>query len=203
MNELLRFLPAFLAADLILPFILAPFYKGYRHRFQVMSALGSRKSPVRRIYNVWLVMLGLFLLACGPGLYAKLAAGSKGAAAAFLGLLDLYAAGGCLLSGLFPVGETKAEKTLSAQVHGAASAVGFMALAFAPLAAGVWCFQNQAGHFGAASLASFVLALFCFALFVMGDKPAFANTAVAWEGLWQRLALMWMYVPVGMLGLIE
>lgn len=41
MDGILRLLPAFLAADLLLPFLLAPFCKGYRHRDQVMSALGG------------------------------------------------------------------------------------------------------------------------------------------------------------------
>lgn len=90
MAELARFLPVFLAADLLLPFALAPFCPGYRHKEQVMSALGSKKSPVRAVYSGWLVLLGLFLLACNPGLYRVL---TPGPAWVFLALLDLYAVG--------------------------------------------------------------------------------------------------------------
>ena len=38
--------------DLLLPFLLAPFYPGYSHRRQVMSVLGSPESPVRWVYRV-------------------------------------------------------------------------------------------------------------------------------------------------------
>ena len=114
MAELARFLPVFLAADLLLPFALAPFCPGYRHKEQVMSALGSKKSPVRAVYSGWLVLLGLFLLACNPGLYRVL---TPGPARVFLALLDLYAVGACLLAGLFPVGDGKGDGGLSARAE--------------------------------------------------------------------------------------
>lgn len=196
MDGILRLMPAFLAADLLLPFLLALFYKGYRHRDQVMSALGGGKSPVRVVYSVWLVMLGVFLLACHPGLYARLAGASQGRAWACAALLDIYAVGGCLLSGLFPVGEAKDSAGLSARVHGAASAIGFTALVFEPLAVGLWCFQSGNTGLGVGSLACFALGAGAFVLFILGDKPAFQNTPLACEGLWQRLSLLFMYAPL-------
>ena len=41
------FLLAAAGLDLLLPFLLAPFYPGYSHRRQVMSVLGRPESPVR------------------------------------------------------------------------------------------------------------------------------------------------------------
>ena len=38
-NYLSHFLPVLLALDLIIPFLLAPFYKDYNHLTQVMSVL--------------------------------------------------------------------------------------------------------------------------------------------------------------------
>lgn len=35
--------------------------------------------------------------------------------------------------------------------------------------------------------------------FVMADKPRFAHTVIAWEGLWQRLTLLFMYLPLALL----
>ena len=35
-----------------------------------------------------------------------------------------------------------------------------------------------------------------FVLFVMSDKEEFAGTAIASEGLWQRLNLICMYLPL-------
>ena len=57
------FLLAAAGLDLLLPFLLAPFYPGYSHRRQVMSVLGSPESPVRWVYRVWLVRWGC---SCAP-----------------------------------------------------------------------------------------------------------------------------------------
>lgn len=48
-NYLFHFLPALLALDLIIPFLLAPFYKDYNHLTQVMSVLGNSKAPLGSI----------------------------------------------------------------------------------------------------------------------------------------------------------
>ena len=42
----------------------------------------------------------------------------------------------------------------------------------------------------------FIQAMVFFTLFVMSDKEEFKNTAIAYEGLWQRLNLAFMYLPV-------
>jgi len=44
--------------DCLLPFIFAIFYPDYSHYTQVISALGSLESPVRSIFNFWMVVLG-------------------------------------------------------------------------------------------------------------------------------------------------
>ena len=52
-NSFSSILPFLLIADLIIPFILAPTYKGYSHLTQVMSVLGNSKAPLHLIYNIW------------------------------------------------------------------------------------------------------------------------------------------------------
>lgn len=47
--------------EIFLPCILKYFYKGYDAKKMVMSALGSLESPVRKVYNMWLIWLGIFL----------------------------------------------------------------------------------------------------------------------------------------------
>lgn len=48
--------------DFVVPYVLANFYKSYNHNLMVMSLLGNPKSPVRSIYNVWLIILGVLLI---------------------------------------------------------------------------------------------------------------------------------------------
>lgn len=55
-------LPLFLLLDLVIPFLLAPTYPGYRHTRQVMSVLGNRSAPFHTVYTLWLLFLGTAIL---------------------------------------------------------------------------------------------------------------------------------------------
>lgn len=200
-NSLSNILPFLLGADLIIPFLLAPTYKGYRHLTQVMSVLGNSQAPLHIIYNIWLVAFGVAILFCAFQLYPTIAKTSNAVAILFLFIIAIYAAGGCILSGIFPVGETKTLETVSAKIHGYGSAAGFLLLAFAPLLVGWYFFKTSNGLWGALSLMCFVLAVGFFVLFVMADKPNSQGTVLALEGLWQRLSLLFMYVPIAMLSI--
>lgn len=46
--------------EFLLPFVLEQFYTEYDGRMMSMSALGNPQSPVRLVYNLWLVWLGCF-----------------------------------------------------------------------------------------------------------------------------------------------
>ena len=118
-NSIMTILPIVFILDLLIPFILAPAYKGYNHLIQVMSVLGNSKAPLHIIYNAWLVVFGITLI-----------------------VIDF-------------------------------------------------------------NIGCFILAILCFSCFVMGDKPNYKNTVLAFEGLWQRLSLLFMYLPLGCLILLE
>lgn len=189
-------MPVFLLGDLVLPFLLAPAYRGYNHLTQVMSALGNSKAPLHIIYNIWLIILGIVILLSGFELYPIIAEKSRAIAAILFIIICAYALGGCILSGIFPVGEGKELETISAKIHGFGSVIGFMLLIFAPLFIGLYFIKVPNGLSGAFSLTCFALSLIFFALFVMSDKAEFQGTVIALEGLWQRLSLLCMYLPV-------
>ena len=175
------FLLAAAGLDLLLPFLLAPFYPGYSHRRQVMSVLGSPESPVRWVYRVWLVALGLLLCAATPDLWAAFGNRSP------------------VLTGLLIVNADKAVETAASRIHGVGSVLGFLALAFAPLLVALLAFRDGAGGAGVFSLICFALDVCCFTLFVMADKEAWRGTRLAQEGTWQRLTLLFMYLPLAVL----
>ena len=198
--DLLAFL---LMGDLVLPFLLAPAYRGYDHLTQVMSALGNAKAPLHILYDIWLIVLGIGMLFCDLKLYPAIAEKSGPIAVMLFAVIGIYAVGACILSGFFPVGETKERKTISAKIHGVGSAIGSMLLLFAPLLIGLYFFKTVNGYLGVFSLVCFVLSLLCFTLFVMADKPAYQGSIIAWEGLWQRASLLWMYLPIVVLCMTE
>ena len=154
-NYLSHFLPVLLALDLIIPFLLAPFYKDYNHLTQVMSVLGNSKAPLHSIYNIWLVAFGVAILISTLQLYPTVAQVSSSISIMLFSVIVIYAVGGCILSGIFSVGETKSLETLSAKIHGYGSVIGFLLLTLAPLFVGLYFFKVSNGLLG-------ILSLICF-----------------------------------------
>lgn len=146
------FLLAAAGLDLLLPFLLAPFYPGYSHRRQVMSVLGSPESPVRWVYRVWLVALGLLLCAATPDLWAAFGNRSPVLTGLLIAVLCVFALGAGVLAGLFSVNADKAVETAASRIHGVGSVLGFLALAFAPLLVALLAFRDGAGGAGVFSL---------------------------------------------------
>ncbi|MBU9725378.1 DUF998 domain-containing protein [Diplocloster modestus] len=192
----LYILPIALCADIIIPLLLGPFYKGYSQLYQVMSVLGNHHFILHRIYNTWLVILGLILIAGSVQLYNLIVSVSMPMAIALMIILILYAVGGCILSGLFSVGEDKSLETLPAKIHGIGSAIGFMILTLAGLTVSVYFHKINALAWMCAGAISFLCSVIFFVLFIMADKPAYADSILSLEGLWQRLSLVFMYVPI-------
>lgn len=100
-NSFSNILPFLLIADLIIPFVLAPTYKGYSHLTQVMSVLGNSKAPLHLIYNIWLVVFGVSILISTLQLYPTVAQVSNSISIMLFSVIVIYALGGCILSGIF------------------------------------------------------------------------------------------------------
>ena len=60
--------------EFIVPWILERFYSEYNGKIMVMSVLGSPQSPVRLVYNIWLMCI-LFVIkskvSCSGGFHAS------------------------------------------------------------------------------------------------------------------------------------
>ena len=194
--DFLAGLPLFLAIDLLLPFFLAPAYPGYCHLTQVMSVLGNAKAPLHLLYQIWLVLFGVVLFFSCFQIYGIVSQESHLLGLLLASVIALYALGGCILSGFFSVGETKSLKSLSAKIHGYGSVLGFTLLLLAPLFLGLYFLQAAHSLLAIFSLACFGLAVFFFSLFIMADKPQYQGSVIALEGLWQRLSLLCMYLPL-------
>ena len=70
--------------EFAVPRILKCFYKEYNSKTMVMSVLGSPESPVRKIYNAWLIWLGSFLLLISYFLFIEINTISSALAILFL-----------------------------------------------------------------------------------------------------------------------
>jgi hypothetical membrane protein len=184
-----------IVGEFLLPWILKHFYKGYDSKTMAMSALGSPESPVRWVYNVWLVWLGVFLLFVSVLLFQQVRKVSVVLAVCTFFSVAVFAIGAGILSGLFSVNASRETITTASQIHGAGAAIGFMTLLFFPLLQSIFAFRCSDPFRGIICSFAFVLSMLFFVFFIMGDKDAFRDTVFSYEGLWERLSLFCMYIP--------
>lgn len=183
--------------EMLVPIILAPFYKGYSHTTMAISTLGNRNSPVRLPFNLWMLLAGILFFAAIPAIYNAYYQVSKSLTLGSVLCIGIFAVGTCIFTCFFSVNETKDVVTVASKIHGAGSAVGFMLFLFVPLFLAILSFKANDKVAGIIAAISFVLGLLFFVLFIMADKPEFQRTIVAKEGLWQRMNLLFMYLPLG------
>lgn len=185
-----------MAGDLIIPLILSLFYKGYSSCKMSISALGNPSSPVRIPFNIWMLTEGILFLLALPAVNEAFREVSGGITVTLLVFIAIFAVGACIFTCFFSVNESKDVVTTASKIHGAGSVTGFMLFLFVPLLVGILSFKSHDTFMGILSIVSFALALIFFALFVMSDKDEFKDTFVNNEGLWQRLNLLFMYLPL-------
>ena len=152
-------------------------------------------------FNIWMILEGLLFLISIPVFYKTYQPVACGLTITMLIFIAIFAVGACIFTGFFSVNETKDVVTTASKIHGAGSTIGFMLFLFVPLLAGILCFKSQDNALCAICIICFIISLVFFTLFVMSDKPAFANTIISYEGLWQRLNLLFMYAPLGVVAI--
>ena len=190
-----------LLGDMLIPFILAPFYQGYSHTKMTISALGNPQSPVRLVFNLWMLAEGILLLSAVPAIYKYYNSVSKSLSVTVIIFIAMFAVGACIFTCFFSVNETKDVVTTASKIHGAGSVIRFMVFLFVPLLLFILEFKNNNILFGIIAVISFILAFITFVLFVMSDKPQFSDSIISKEGLWQRLNILFMFLPEIMISL--
>ena len=187
---------AAIAGDILVSWVLALFYKDYSNIKMSISALGNPQSPVRTPFNIWMLLEGVLFLVALPALYNHYHSVSRGLTYTLMVFVAVFAVGACIFTCFFSVNETKDVVTTASKIHGVGSVIGFMLFLFVPLLIAILSFKNNESMIGVISIICFVAALVFFTLFVMSDKEEFAGSAIASEGLWQRLNLISMYLPL-------
>ena len=182
--------------DFVVAYALALFYPGYSHTKQVMSVLGNPNSPVAFLYNVWLVILGILICFSAGNFFTVYSGLSKGYACAGAIILLIFGIGAGVLAGLFSVNEVKELETITSKIHGIGAGIGFMALTFIPLVVGAVSFKEGNSLLGIISVMFFLLSVVLFVLFIMSERESFQNSIIGLSGLWQRLLLASMYMPL-------
>ena len=192
------FLLAAMAGDLLASLVLPLFYSEYNCLKMSISALGNPSSPVRIPFNIWMFAEGVLFLLALPAVYRSFHPVSGWITDVLIVLIAVFAVGACIFTCFFSVNESRDVVTAASKIHAAGSVAGFVLFLFVPLLAAMLFFKDRNMTMGIASIASYVLALVFFTLFVMSDKPGFRGTVIDNEGLWQRLNLLFMYLPLAL-----
>lgn len=182
--------------DYVVAYVLALFYPEYSHMKQVMSVLGNPKSPVAILYNIWLIILGILMCISAVDFYIAYCEISQGYARAGTIIIFLFGIGAGILAGIFSVNEVKEVETISSKIHGIGAGIGFIALTFIPLVVGVISFKEYDSIIGIISIVLFIVSIIVFVLFIMSEREVFENSIIGLSGLWQRLLLGSMYIPL-------
>lgn len=192
-----------MAGDLLVSFFLSMFYGKYSNQKMSISALGNPSSPVRIPFNIWMFIEGILFLMALPAINNAFRSISGVITNIVLIFVAFFAIGACIFTCFFSVNESKDVVTIASKIHGAGSVIGFMLFLFVPLLLGILFFKDQNRVMGTVGIIGFVLALLFFVLFVMSDKQEFKNTIIDNEGLWQRMNLVFMYLPLAITAVIR
>ena len=190
------FLLVAMAGDLLVPLFLSLFYGEYNSLKMSVSALGNPSSPVRVPFNIWMFVEGILFLLALPAVNHFFRSISSGITSVLIAFIAVFAVGACIFTCFFSVNESRDVVTAASKIHGAGSVIGFVLFLFVPLLVAVLYFKDHKAAMGVLSVVCFVLAFVSFSLFVMSDKPGFKGSFVENEGLWQRLCLLFMYLPL-------
>ena len=185
-----------MVGDVLLSLVFPWFYTGYSSMKMSISALGNPQSPVRGMFNTWMLMEGLLFLLGIPALYKHYYSVSGALTYTMILFIVVFAVGACVLTCFFSVNESKDIVTTASKIHGMGSVLGFILFLFVPLLLAILSFKSKDIEIGIVSVICFFLAMIFFVLFVMSDKPEFTNTFINNEGLWERLNLFFMYAPL-------
>lgn len=160
----------------------------------LISDFGEKNSPVQPYFKAWQLFDGLLIWTTVPSFYARF----KATSASLAGLLSLslviYALGDCIFSALFD--RTLAPGfSLEEEIHDYGSGVAFVALLI-----GTFLLIKLYSLESNTRLVKLFLVLFAFStlfmiLYAAPRIPFIKTLQIPDRGLWQRLNLLFLYLP--------
>lgn len=183
------------ASELLLPFVLGHFIPGYQQKNMLISSFGETGMETRNAFRIWEIFNGVLFIAAAPAFYQEFKTTSPLLAAGLVGSLILFGLGDCIITGLFARAKTAEEVGFASILHNVASGAGFIAL-FVGNGLLIWLFflRHKPG-WGLVLLTLLVLAGITMLLFSSPKLPLLKAYHVAHRGLWQRLTLLFLYLP--------
>lgn len=179
--------------DLLFTFILGSRYTGYNQLSDVISFLGSSKSPYSDIISLWWIILGALILMFATGLRTAFVSGDKYLNISFW-LLVIYGLGEGMGSGLFKADFINNSPSTSFIIHEILGGAGVFAILILPLTVQKIVPLSESILFRRFSLVIIISGMFFFILFTLRYIGLAGNFSFKFTGLWQRLFIFNYYV---------
>ena len=187
-----------IAGEFLVPAILGRFYKKYHILRDGLGKLSNPKSPVQWFYRSWQVLSGGVMIVGGIALWKLL--GLWGLP--LLVMLVIYGVLGRMGLGVMSVVDVYDVDWAPATVYRIFRFSGYFCLQFGVLvlsayacAFGPWVRVSRMA--GALMLVSAVMGILAYALSRMSRRREFSGTILQWQGLWELLSLLFLYLPLG------
>lgn len=181
-------------SELLIPFLFAAHYPHYNQLTMLISDFGENSSPVQPYFKAWQFLDGLLIWLTIPSFYVRFKETSALLAKLLSLSLALYALGDCIFSAFFD--RTLASGfSLEEEIHDYGSGIAFVALLV-----GVFLLIKLYSLESNTRLVKLFLILFIFSTFFMilyaaPRIPIIKTFKIPDRGLWQRLNLLFLYLP--------
>lgn len=188
-------------ADLLLLFVFADHYPGYRQLYDPISALGADNSPVAIYASIWWVILGLNFIVFAFG-FRKAFMHSESHINTAFWLIILYALGEGIGSGLFPGNHVNNHLTIIGIFHNILGGIGVISLFALPFVLlKVFTWEKTPLVFYMSWLIS-ISGIFLFLLFSVSRFIKPYTGLLSMHGFWQRVYIADYYIYFILLSLL-
>ncbi|MGM0239000.1 DUF998 domain-containing protein [Enterococcus sp. AZ103] len=190
--------------DFSLPYLLGSAYPGFNQKTMLISQLGEKSSPVQQIFNHGSIITGSLFVLSSVGIYQFFSLESSLFAKILAAAIALYGIGDCILSSLIqldPAAENFRNPTYL--LHAGFTAIAMIGMLLVPLilAGRAYIIGNLFPVlFFIICLIGAIITLILFASYYL---PIVGKYLVSTHGLWQRLSLIFLYLPAIAMALIQ
>lgn len=182
-------------SELVLPFVLGRYINGYNQVEMLISNFGETNMPTRTAFKIWEIINGSLFVLAAPAFYARFAGTSPKLAWWTAICVVLFGVGDCIITGIVDRANTVDEIGFTSLLHNYASGAGFVALLIGTLLM-IWLYHlEQNNLLMSLFILFFVLSSIFMFLFAMPKIPFVSAFQISHRGLWQRLNLLFLYLP--------
>lgn len=181
-------------SELLVPLIFAKMYPNYSQLTMLISDFGEDNSPIQNLFKIWQLTDGILFILTIPSFYEWFRDISQ-KEAKFLSIsIAVYAIGDCLFTALFDR-SLETDFNLASEIHDYGSGVGFVSFLIGTFLL-IRLYQVEKDFFMCKLLLSvFILSSIFMILFAAPRIPFIASLNIPYRGLWQRLNLIFLYLP--------